>query len=111
MELEIKEYEQGNPTEVAGSKRAHIRITDKLQFIMALFHDNIKEKICTTQDLLSRDELNARNYIAEKAFDYFGAVGDVFNNDDWVAVIPMMPFFHDELKEPQSIPGSDSSIT
>ena len=29
IELKIKEYEKENPTEVAGSKRAHMRITDK----------------------------------------------------------------------------------
>ena len=58
-----------------------------------------------------RDELDARNSIAEKAFDYFGAVGDFFNNDDWVAVIPEMPFLHDGLKKPQSIKRNDFTIT
>jgi len=60
---------------------------------------------------LSRDELDARNSIAHKAFDYFAAVADVFNDDDWVAMIPAMPFLHDGLKEPQSITQSDFTIT
>ena len=111
MELEIKEYERENPTEVEGSKRAHMRISDKLRFIMTLFHDDVKEKLRTTQDVLSRDQIDARNSIAEKAFDYFGAVGDVFNDDDWIAVIPAMPFLHDEMKEPKLISRSEFTIT
>ena len=78
---------------------------------MALFHDDIKEKLRTTQDLLSRDKLDARNSIAEKAFDYFCAVGDVFNDDDWIAVILAMSFLHDGMNEPRSIPRSDFTIT
>ena len=78
---------------------------------MALFHDDVKEKLRTTQDLLSRDKSDTRNSIAKKASDYFGAVGDVFNDDDWVAVIPGMPFLHNGLQEPQSIKHSEFTKT
>jgi len=43
MELEIKEYNQENPTEEAGTKRVHMRLSDKFRFIMALFHNDFKE--------------------------------------------------------------------
>ena len=72
-----------------------------------MFHNEVKDKIHTTQDLLKQDELDARNSIPEKVFDYFQAVADLFNDNDLVAVIPAMPFLHEGFEQALSIKLGD----
>ena len=76
-----------------------------------LFHDDVKDKLCTTQNLLKRDELDTSNSVPEKVFDYFQSVADVFNANNFVAVVPAMPFLHEGMKKTQSIELGDFILT
>ena len=44
-------------------------------------------------------ELDAQNSIPGKVFDYFQAVSDFFNNEEYEANIPAMPYLHEGLND------------
>lgn len=75
--------------------------------IVAFFHADVKDKICQTQELLKQDQIDTRNSIPEKVFDYFQTVTYVFNNDDFVANIPAKPFLYDGFMAAKSIKLGD----
>ena len=91
--------------------RAHISGDDRLRLIEALFDDDARSLLASTQEVLSREQLDARNSVVMNETDYFQKVADLANSPDFVANILPMPELHPDFAEAQSVEPTSYQFT
>ena len=60
---------------------------------------------------MNQTELNAQNLIPGKIFDYFHALSEGFNSEEYKANIPAIPHLHKGLRNPIKTPLSNCVMT
>ena len=89
-------------TSPSSDSRANITVDDRLRLIEAMLCDESKEKLASSQECLSKEQLDARNSI-QAIEDYFETVSNVFNNPESNLSLTVYPDLHPELSEPRDL--------
>jgi len=109
-EKKVTEDQHNNMTEASQPTTGRLTVELRLRLIEAMMSDEAKVKLLSTQECLSRQQLDARN--SEMAVeDYFATVARVFNDQDWIPTTTPLPDVHQELATAIQIPLRNYSIT
>ena len=98
-----KEKKQLSGRHVNASSRSYMRL------IMAMCEDRLRDKMLAMYQSKSRSELDGRNS-EDAALTYFEEVAALYNDEEWVAVTPVMKGAHVELNKSMTLPFEDSPI-
>jgi hypothetical protein len=105
----VAAIEEAN-SEVQEKRSAIITIPDRLRLIEAFVCDEAKQNMLSSQDCLTRQQLDARNSV-HASVDYFQVVSEKFNNPSWVPRLTVMGELHPELEEPRDLPLKEYRTT
>jgi hypothetical protein len=91
------------------SKAATCRKLDRMRFIECMAQDHIKPLYFTTNEVMSRAELDSRNSTTAGARrnDFFEEITKEFNNENFVPMSRILPDLHFEFAESVELPLSE----
>ncbi|KAG7355336.1 hypothetical protein IV203_004692 [Nitzschia inconspicua] len=109
-ENRIKDSTQAPDTSTGNGTTTRITIDDRLRLIEAFLSDKAKGKLASTQQCLTRQELDARN--SDLAVeDYFETVSQVFNDESWTPTTESLPDLHPDLADARDLPLKEYRTT
>ncbi|KAG7340535.1 hypothetical protein IV203_024078 [Nitzschia inconspicua] len=109
-ENRIKDSTQAPDTSTGNGTTTRITIDDRLRLIEAFLSDKAKGKLTSTQQCLTRQELDARN--SDLAVeDYFETVSQVFNDESWTPTTESLPDLHPDLADARDLPLKEYRTT
>ena len=111
-EESIKEHnlQRSSPGDGGNVAAARITTDDRLRLIEALLSDKAKPHMVTSQEILSHQQLDARNSVARDK-DYFEIVADVFNDLDYTPTLVPAPSLHPEFELSRELPLKEYRVT
>ena len=75
-----------------------------------MFDETVKDRLCSTQEVLNRDQLDARKSLLH-VLSWYEGVSDLYNDPDFVAEIPAIPLLHTNYGTARSIKLDDYRFT
>ena len=100
LERLIEESTSNSP---GGAKPGNITNDDRFCLIEAMLCDESKQKLASSQECLSRQQLDARNS-AVRIMDHFETVADVFNRETFTPHSISIPGLHPDLEQGRPLP-------
>jgi len=98
-----KEKKELSGRHVNASSRSYLRL------IMAMCEDRVRDKMLAVYQSKSRSELDGRNS-EDAALTYYEEVAELYNDEEWVAITPVMKGAHVELNKSMTLPFEGSPI-
>ena len=108
MEKEVKASLQQATDEsmsasASSSKSVSISVDDRHRFVEAMLCDDAKDKLTSSQECLSREQLDARNSVMN-VLGCFETVAETFNDPSFTPHLVAAPSLHPELAESRPLP-------
>ena len=104
----IDKNDKENPD--ATKKQKYLSTDNKLRLVVAMFDETVKDRLRSTQEVLNRDQLDARNSLLH-VLSWYEGVTDLYNDPDFVAEIPAIPLLHTNYDTARSIHLNDYRFT
>lgn len=98
-----KEKKELSGRHVSASSRSYMRL------IMAMCEDRVRDKMLAVYQSKSRSELDGRNS-EDAALTYYEEVAALYNDEEWVAITPVMKGAHVELNKSMTLSFDGSPI-
>ena len=88
----------------------NITSTDRLRYLEVMLSDEVKVLYRSSQDCLTRSNLDARNSVM-RVVDFYDKAVEVFNNPEFVPETVALPDLHDDFANVISLPLKDYRLT
>ena len=108
LQARIDRNGQENPGTT--EKQKYLSHDNKLRLVCCMFDESVKDNLRSTQDVLNRDQLDARNSVLHVTSWYEG-VTDLYNDPDYLAEIPALPLLHENYTTARSIKLDEYKFT
>ena len=102
--------EEDQKKEMAAARGPNITFTDRLRYLEVMLSDDVKVLYRTSQDVLTRGSLDARNSVM-KLVDFYDKMVEVFNDADFVPETLRLPDLHDSFSIPIKLRLKDYRLT
>jgi len=102
--------EEDHKNETTAARGPNITFTDRLRYLEVMLSDDVKALYRTSQDVLTRGSLDARNSVM-KLVDFYDKMVEVFNDVDFVPETLKLPDLHDNFSIPIKLPLKDYRLT